>query len=81
MNRVVFSYILKYYDREVAKMIMQKYGIDELEAVRRFINSETYNMLSDIRLEMWEFGYPALFNMWECEQITGDPRNSSYFRG
>lgn len=37
-------------------------------------------MLSDTSLEMWDFGYPAIFNMWECEQITGDPRNSSYFR-
>ncbi len=44
------------------------------------MKSETYSMLSDTTLEMWYFGYPAIFNMWECEQITGDPRNSSYFR-
>lgn len=44
------------------------------------MKSETYSMLSDTTLEMLYFGYPVIFNMWECEQITGDPRNSSYFR-
>jgi hypothetical protein len=38
-------------------------------------------MLSDPSLEMWDFGYPAIFDMWETEQITGDPRNSVYIRG
>ena len=28
-------------------------------------------------------GFPerAVFDMWEAEQITGDPRNSAYVRG
>ena len=81
MNRNTFKYILDYYDKEVVKMISEKYGFNELEALRKFLNSETYLMMSDESLEMWEFGCPAIFNMWECEQITGNPRNSSYFRG
>ena len=52
-----------------------------MEAISRFIKSETHNMLEDMRFGMYEFGYPAIFNMWECEQITGDPRNSVYIRG
>jgi hypothetical protein len=30
---------------------------------------------------MWEFSHPAILSMWECEQATGDPRNSVYIRG
>ena len=29
---------------------------------------------------MVEFGCPAIFEIWEAEQITGDPRNSAYIR-
>ena len=79
--RTVFTIILAYYDKEVIKMIREKYGLDEWSALRRFLQSETYAMLSDPSLEMWDFGYPAIFDMWETEQITGDPRNSVYIRG
>lgn len=80
MSSEIMPYILNYYDKGVIKLICEKYGFTEWEALRKFINSKTYSMLSDASLEMWDFGYPAIFNMWECEQITGDPRNSSYFR-
>lgn len=80
MSAEIFPYILKFYDKEVIRLIREKYGLDEWDALRRFIQSETYSMLSDPSLEMWDFGCPAIFNMWECEQITGDPRNSSYFK-
>lgn len=71
-------YFLVYYDKEIIKMISTKYGFDFFEALKNFLNSETYKMLKDKELEMWEFGCPAIFEMWECEQITGDPRNSAY---
>lgn len=80
MKKNIMPYILTYYDKEIIKLICQKYGFTEWEALRKFLRSETYAMLADTSLEMWDFGYPAIFNMWECEQITGDPRNSSYFR-
>lgn len=44
-------------------MISEKYGFNGLEALRKFLNSETYSMMSDESLEMWEFGCPAIFNM------------------
>ena len=71
---------LNHYDREIVKMIVEKYGYTCMEAFRKFLNSKTYKMLRDIKLEMWDFGYPAIFNMWEAEQITGSPLNSSYLR-
>ena len=81
MNKNIFRHILNYYDKEVVGMISEKYGYSELEAFRKYIYSETYSMMSNMKLEMWEFGCPAIFSMWECEQITGDPRKSSYLRG
>lgn len=75
-----FYYILSYYDKEVIKMMVDKYGYTYKDAFKKFLNSETYKMLSDINLAMWEFGCPAIFDMWECEQIVGDPRLSSYIR-
>ena len=29
-------------------------------------------------MEMWQFGYEAIFELWECEKITGNVLNCSY---
>ncbi len=71
---------LDYYDREIIKMIVEKYNYSYMEALKKFLNSETYRMLRNEELEMWEFGCHAIFEMWECEQITGSPLSSSYLR-
>lgn len=72
--------VLDFYDEEIIKMISEKYGYTQMAALRMFLNSETYKMLSDSELEMWDFGPAAIFDMWENEQITGEPRNSLYLR-
>lgn len=72
--------VLSYYDEKVSQMISEKYGIEQLAALRRFLSSETYKMLADEKLEMWDFSPFGIFDMWEAEQITGDPRNSLYIR-
>lgn len=76
----VMALFLDYYDKEIIKMIVEKYDYTYMEALKKFLNSETYRMLKNVKLEMWEFGYPAIFDMWECEQITGSPLSSSYLR-
>ncbi len=72
------SLFLEYYDKEIIKMIVKKYNYTYMDAFKKFLNSETYRMLKNIKLEMWEFGCPAIFDMWEYEQKTGSPLNSSY---
>ena len=79
MNRLM-PFILSYYDKEVVKRICNKYGLEPMAALRRFLSSQTYKMLADERLEMWDFSPIGIFDMWESEQITGDPRNSLYLR-
>lgn len=72
--------LLDYYDQHVTQMIVEKYQYEHLEAFRQFVTSETHKMLEDKDCELWEFGPAALFEMWEVEKITGDPRNSIYIR-
>ena len=74
----IFS--LDCYNKNVIKMIMEKYGLNEMEAAREFLMSETHRMLEDADMAMWEFSARAIFDMWEVEKITGNPRNSVYLR-
>ena len=73
-------YVLSFYNGKVAQMICDKYGLPEMDALRRFLSSETYSMLADADLEMWDFSPVGIFDMWESEQIMGDPRQSLYIR-
>ncbi|WP_439256763.1 hypothetical protein [Lonepinella sp. BR2271] len=71
---------LDFFDRHVTKLMIDKYGFAEMEAIRAFLQSETYQMLIDSELELYKLGPYALFDLWESEKITGDPRNSVYIR-
>ncbi|WP_172135935.1 hypothetical protein [Adlercreutzia sp. ZJ473] len=74
------SHINSYYDNAVVGRIVEKYGIAPMEALESYLHSETYRMYLDPELEMLEFSPAGIFDMWESEQITGDPRNSLYIR-
>ncbi len=74
----IFS--LDCYNKNVIKMIIEKYGLTEMEAAREFLMSETHRMLEDADMAMWEFSARAIFDMWEVEKITGNPRNSVHLR-
>ena len=65
----------------MTSLIMEHREMQELEALETFVNSETYKMICDPLLKMWEFAPLAIFDMWEHEIATGDPRNSFYIRG
>lgn len=73
--------IIHYYNQEVTAMIVEKYGLHEMDALKVFVDSETHEMLEDAECGMIDFGAEAIFEIWECEKITGDPRKSIYIRG
>ena len=79
MNKM-FPYLLWKYVKDIIVRIETKYNYPPMEALRAFLFSETYKMLEDPELVMWEFSPLGIFDMWETEQITGDPRNSLYLR-
>jgi len=72
--------ILDHYNRCVVQRIIDKYDIEPLEATRMFLTSQTHAMLEDPECAMWEFSERAIFEIWEVEQITNDPRKSVYIR-
>jgi len=71
---------LDFMDRYVTKLIIEKYGFDEMKAIRSFLNSQTYEMLTNPELELYKLSPLIIFDLWENEQITGEPRNSIYIR-
>ena len=62
-------------------LIAEKYGLSQMEALKAFVYSKTHEMLENEECGMDEFGAEAIFEIWECERVTGDPRNSVYIRG
>lgn len=73
--------IIDYYNNEVVMMIADKYGMSQMDALKAFAQSKTHGMLEDADFGMTDFGAQAIFEIWECEKVTGDPRNSVYIRG
>ena len=72
--------MLDYYDEEVVRRIVEKYGYGEQEALELFLSSKTYQMMADPDMEMWQFGPGGIFSIWESERITGSPQRSAYLR-
>ena len=70
-----------FFDRQVIYLIKAKDGIEDMKAIRSFLFSETYQMLLDPLTEVYSFSPQIVFEMWESEMITGNPRNSQYIRG
>ena len=81
MSEYTRSSIMQTYDSMLADMISKSRGVSEMDGLRAFLSSETHKMLSDPELKMWYFSPLAIFDMWENEIATGDPRNSLYLRG
>ena len=79
MNRTRPS-ILQNVDAMVAREIARSRDISDMDALRLFAASETHRMLVDDDLKLWYFSPLAIFDMWENEIATGDPRNSLYLR-
>ncbi len=71
---------LIYYDIEIIKKMIEKYNMSDMDSFKTFVHSKTYKMLENQELEMYEYGVPAIFDMWESERVTGTPQNSVYLR-
>ena len=73
--------IIDFYNNEVVTMIIEKYGLEPMEAFCLFVDSKTHEMLENADYGMTEFGAEAIFEIWESEKVTGTPKNSVYIRG
>ena len=75
MRKTVY-FAVDHYDRHVIQMIIDKYDLNPMDATRRFLLSETHALLEDPDYGILSFPARSVFDMWEAEQVTGDPRNS-----
>lgn len=67
-----------FYTKDVVQRIADKYNMDAMVALEEYLGSETYAMFIDPSLEMLDIPPMGIFDMWENEKVTGDPRNSLY---
>ena len=75
------SRILDGFNQDIVPLMMAKFGFSEVDALREFVQSKTYQLLLDQELQVWHFSAIAIFDMWENEYVTGDLTNSMYIRG
>lgn len=76
----VSSRILSVIDEQVCSLIVGKYGLSEIAATRAYLESETYAMVLDPLTRLYLASPLVIFDLWESERVTGDPRNSRYIR-
>ncbi len=73
--------IIEFYDRHVVEMIADNYKVSCMDAFKMFAISQTHRMLEQRSCMMCDFGYPGIFEIWETEKETGNPRNNPYLMG
>lgn len=81
LDERLIEHMRHFLNSEVSVLIASNMKIDPMDALRRYLASETYKMTCDNSLDMWEFSPLAIYDMWENEVKTGDPRNSLYLKG
>ena len=62
--------IIDYYDQEIVKMIAEKYGYSQMDALRQFVFSKTHELLEDEETGMTSFGAGAVFDI--CDACAYD---------
>lgn len=80
MTKRTRASILKNFDSQLALMIAKSRKIDLIGGLRLFLKSKTHEMLVDDDMKRWYFSPLVVFDMWENEVATGDPRNSLHLR-
>lgn len=74
-------FAIDYYDRKVIQLIIDKYNFEPMDATRSFLLSKTHLLLENAEYGLLSLSEFAVFDMWESERITGEPKNSIYIRG
>ena len=54
------SFTLDYYNKCVIQRIIDKYGMEPMDATRSFLTSQTHAMLEDTEYAMWDFSERAI---------------------
>ena len=71
MSAEQFAAVMPYISAELVKMIIQKQGISEEEAIRKLYLSGLYASLEQEETKLWQYSTPMLYSLFEQEEQTG----------
>ena len=57
---------------KTVEIISSNEGLDEIEALNRFYNSKTYQLLSIEEYKIWHYSPLTIYHMWKSEIETGE---------
>jgi len=72
------KYLIEIMIETIVEKIAIYKNVDTMTALKEFYSSQTYAMLQDPELVLWELGNKALFDIWLNEVEKGNPRLSDY---
>ena len=72
MSEKAFANLLGLIVPPVVKMISDTYGLQELDATKKFYCSKLYSLLQDQTNGVWHFSTLTLFNAYKEECETGN---------
>ena len=71
MSAEQFAAVMPYINADLVKMIIQKQGISEEEAIRKLYLSGLYASLEQEETKLWQYSTPMLYSLFEQEEQTG----------
>lgn len=71
MDKAKFDALLTLIVPQVVHLIIQKYGLDEIEASKQFYISQVYALLEQEDTKLWQLSPLKLFSMYDEEQNNG----------
>ena len=70
MEQKKFEAMLVLIVPQIIGLIVQKHGIDEVTASRKFYESKVYSLLEEEETKLWHFSPLTLFHMYDEEVNT-----------
>ena len=72
MEKDKFESMLILIIPDIVKLIVENYGVNEIEATDMFYNSEVYEKLEQEDTKLWHLSPLTLYNMFDEEKKTGN---------
>lgn len=57
---------------QIIDLIIKNEGFDDVEAINKFYQSKTYDILSKEETKVWHLSPMSIYTMWKKEKETGE---------
>lgn len=72
MKAEEFAVLMPHISSDFVRVIVEKRGISEQEAILKLYTSKLYAMLEREETKVWHYSTPMLYSLLEQEEKTGD---------